>query len=119
VPFFNHRTSSPIDISEEDATILASFLDWKVEMTRNIERKVKWERARKIIKDNDWSIRDLQLMEDESSSMYNRAMKAGISDGFARSFREELRTYKLIYRQQHGAREEDAIQALSSLGGGF
>jgi hypothetical protein len=58
-------------------------------------------------------------MEDEYSLMYNRAIKAGISDGFARSFREEIRTYKLVYRQQRGTREDEAIHALSAMGGGF
>ncbi|KAL2801521.1 hypothetical protein BJX63DRAFT_438765 [Aspergillus granulosus] len=119
VPIFLNRTSSPIDAAEEDADILAAFFVWKLQITRNSDRKAKWERARDIIMENDWSIRDLQLMEDDSSSMYNRAIKAGISDGFARGFREELRVFKLVYRQQRGVQEEEAIQALNSLGGGF
>ncbi|KAJ0412941.1 hypothetical protein BJY00DRAFT_320298 [Aspergillus carlsbadensis] len=110
------RTSSPIDIAEEDANILEAFFNWKLQITRNLERRAKWERARKIINDNDWSIRDLQLIEDDSSSMYSRAIKAGLSDGFARGFRDELRAYKLVHRQRQGSREEEAIQALNSLG---
>jgi hypothetical protein len=55
-------------------------------------------------------------MEDEHSLMYNRAIKAGIFNSFARSFREEIQTYKLVYQQQQGAREE-AIQTLCLIGG--
>jgi hypothetical protein len=47
-------------------------------------------------------------MEDDSS-MYSRAIKAGLSDGFARGFREELWSYKLVHRQRQGSREEEAI----------
>jgi hypothetical protein len=55
-------------------------------------------------------------MEDENSLMYNHAIKAGLSDGFARGFREELRSYKLVHHQRQGSREEEAIQVLNSLG---
>jgi hypothetical protein len=118
VPTYLSRTSSPIDIAEEDANILEVFFNWKLQITRNLEWRAKWERARKIINDNDndWSIRDLQLMEDNSSSMYSRAIRAGLSDGFARGFRDELRAYKLVHRQQQGSREDEAIQVLNSLG---
>ncbi|KAJ0421758.1 hypothetical protein BJY00DRAFT_281696 [Aspergillus carlsbadensis] len=87
----------------------SSPINIKVQMTRNLKHQAKWERARKIIKDNNWLIQDLQLMEDEYSLIYNHVIKAGISDGFARSFREEIWTYK----------EDEAIHALSAMGGGF
>lgn len=113
---FQSRNSSPIDAAEEDAEVLSLFFTWKLHNTRNTSRRIKWEQARDIILDNDWSIRDLKLMEDGQSAMYHRAIKAGISDGFARSFREELQSFKGIYRRQRGEREAEAIQALNSLG---
>jgi hypothetical protein len=109
------RTSSPIDTAEEDANILTSFFIWKLQSTRNVARYVKWEKARDIIMENDWSIRDLQAMEDGTSAMYNRAIQAGISDGFARGFREELHGFKEVYRRQQGVQEAEAIQALNTL----
>lgn len=48
-------------------------------------------------------------MEDGQSVMYHRAIKAGISDGFARSFREELQSFKEVYRRQRGKKEAEAI----------
>jgi hypothetical protein len=112
---FQSRTSSPIDAAEEDAEILILFFAWKLQNTRNPSRKIKWEQARDIILNNDWSIRDLRLMEDGQSAMYHRAIKAGISDGFARSFREELQSFKEVYRRQRGEKEAEAIQVLNLL----
>lgn len=110
------RTSSPINAAEEDTDILALFFTWTLQNTRNNDRKVKWERARDIIMQNDWSIQDLQLMEDGLSAMYNRAIKAGISDGFTRGFREEIRSFKDLYRRQKSENEAEAIRALNLLG---
>ena len=94
---------------KEDIEILILFFVWKLQNTRNPSRKIKWEQARDIILNNDWSIRDLRLMEDGQSAMYHRAIKAGISDGFARSFREELQSFKEVYRRQRGEKEAEAI----------
>jgi hypothetical protein len=96
------RTSSPIDAAEEDADILVAFFIWKLQNTRNPDRRVKWERARDIIMQNDWCVTDLQQMEDGCSAMYVRAMKAGLSDGFARGFKDEIRSFKQYYQQQQG-----------------
>jgi hypothetical protein len=52
-PTYISQTSSPIDIAEEDANILEAFFNWKLRITRNLERRAKWERARKIINDNN------------------------------------------------------------------
>ncbi|KAL4860807.1 hypothetical protein BDV12DRAFT_181089, partial [Aspergillus spectabilis] len=109
------RRSSPIDAAEEDAEILTSFFIWKLQNTRNVQRYAKWERARDIILQNDWSIHDLQAMEDGLSATYHRAIQAGISDGFARGFRNESREFKSIYRRQQGVPEAEAVQALNSL----
>jgi hypothetical protein len=42
-------------------------------------------------------------MEDGKSTIYQRAITAGISDGFARRFSLELRAFKQVYREQKEA----------------
>ncbi|KAK9371105.1 hypothetical protein V1509DRAFT_613602 [Lipomyces kononenkoae] len=110
------RYSSPINEAEDDADILALFFNWKISNTRNDERRIKWQQARDLVLQNDWSIRDLQQMENGMSAMYQRAIQAGISDGFARSFRTQLNLFKSYYRQR---KEKEAAAVLNSLGGGF
>ncbi|KAK9240883.1 hypothetical protein V1525DRAFT_385184 [Lipomyces kononenkoae] len=78
-----HRYSSPINEAEDDADILALFFNWKISNTRNDERRIKWQQARDLVLQNDWSMRDLQQMVNGMSAMYQRAIQAGISDGFA------------------------------------
>lgn len=114
------KSSSPIDANEDDADILAAFFDWKINNTKNPERKAKWEHAKQTVMANDWSIQELQQMEDGSCAMYQRAIKAGISDGFARGFKSELHKFKDYYR--HLKEETKAAMALNQLvqgGGGF
>ncbi|KKA22226.1 hypothetical protein T310_3744 [Rasamsonia emersonii CBS 393.64] len=114
------KSSSPIDANEDDADILAAFFDWKINNTKNPERKAKWEHAKQTVMANDWSIQELQQMEDGSCAMYQRAIKAGISDGFARGFKSELHKFKDYYR--HLKEETKAAMALDQLvqgGGGF
>ena len=48
----------------------------------------------------DWSVDDLKEMEDDKSTMYQRAIAAGISDGFARRFGKDLRAFKRVHREQ-------------------
>jgi hypothetical protein len=79
-------------------------------MTGQIPEVVdKWQRAWRIVDAADWSIADLKEMEDDKSAMYKRAIAAGISDGFARRFGRDLRTFKQVYREQ-----EDAANVLVS-----
>ena len=47
-------------------------------------------------------------MEDGCSAMYNHAIKAGISDGIARGFKDELWSFKHFYRT---LQEQDAMVA--------
>jgi hypothetical protein len=47
-------------------------------------------------------------MEDGKSAMYQRALAAGISDGFARRFASELRAFRRVHRI-----EEEAAQLLA------
>lgn len=68
-----------------------------------------------IVAANDWSIKDMKQMEDGTSAMYKRAIEAGISDGFARGFRGELRRFKQSYR--HTRNERRAAIALGQMGG--
>ena len=86
----SNHTSSLIDASEEDAEILQHFFCWKITNTWSPERQMKWEHTCDIVLANDWYIKDLQVMEDGCSAMYNHAIKAGISDGITRGFKDEL-----------------------------
>jgi hypothetical protein len=56
-------------------------------------------------------------MEDDSSALYRRAIRASISDGFARGFKEEIQTFKIVYHQRRGMQEQEAIQALNLMSG--
>src|SRR5204863_6224210 len=85
--------SSPISTQVEDADILARFFRWKLRMTKNNEQRQKWESAQSLVIEHDWTIAELKQMEDGIGVMYQKAIKAGISDGFARRFRAELHIY--------------------------
>jgi hypothetical protein len=115
-PAPEQRYSSPINIEEEEADILVAFFDWKIANTRNTDRKAKWLHARNVVIKNDWSIIELQQMQDGISAMYQRAIQAGISDGFARGFRAEIHAFKQYYRHH---RDAEAAVVLNGLGGGF
>jgi hypothetical protein len=84
------RTSNPINGNIDDGDVLHQFFEWKILNTRLVERRAKWERARDIILENNLLIKDLQAMEAGKGLMYDRAITAGITDGLARGFKEEL-----------------------------
>jgi hypothetical protein len=48
--------------------------------------------------------------------MYQQAIQAGISNGFARGFRAEIHAFKQYYRHH---RDTEAAVVLNGLGGGF
>ena len=50
-------------------------------------------------------------MENGCGAMYQRAIKAGISDGFARGFRSELHKFKGCYRLKETERTQTAAIA--------
>lgn len=97
-----HLPSSPISRIHDDSEVLNTFFDWKVENERQ-ERKGKWESARRVVKTNDWSVSDLKEIEADKGAMYERAISAGISDGFARRFSSELRAFKVAWRASEEA----------------
>lgn len=115
-PTVRQRYSSPINAEEEDAEILAMFFHWKISMTKNSDRRMKWQHAQEIVSRNDWSIQELQQMEDGVSAMYQRAIKAGISDGFARGFRAEIHLFKGYYQR---LKETEVAATPNGRGGGF
>jgi hypothetical protein len=92
------RTSSLINSNIDDGDLIHQFFEWKIINTRLAERRVKWEHAREVVVENEWSIKDLYEMEDYKSVMYDRAIQAKIPDGLARRFREELQSFKPVYR---------------------
>ncbi|THC89383.1 hypothetical protein EYZ11_011167 [Aspergillus tanneri] len=106
-----NRASSSIDINKDDGDILYQFFEWKIVNTRIAERKAKWERARDIILENDWSIKDLQAMENGVSAIYNRAMKAGISHRLARGFKDKLLSFKVVYKRLKDLKDPDMLAA--------
>jgi hypothetical protein len=110
------RSSSSIDSNEDEYDTLAKFFTWKINSIKNQDRKKKWEDAQSTIFANDWSIRELRQMEDDKTPAYQRAIKAGISDGLARGFKRELRQYRQFVRRVHD--EHAAAMALGALGGG-
>lgn len=109
------KSSSPIDVEDEDAQIIETFFNWEIDNTKHPERRDKWRQAKEIVTDNDWSVKDMKQMEDGTSAMYKRAIDAGISDGFTRGFRAELRRFKKLYRQARN--ESRAAGTLGQMGG--
>lgn len=113
------KSSSPIDPSEEDFDILTRFFSWKINNTRHEERRARWEHAKTVTLSNDWSIDELRQMEDGNSAAYQRAIKAGISDGIARGFKSELHKFKPLDRLSKATEQANyhaAAAALGSLG---
>jgi hypothetical protein len=105
------RKSSPISSELADNQILRRFFNHKM-IGQSPEVTDKWQRVWRIVDTADWSIDDLKEMEDGKSAMYQRAIAAGISDGFARRFGSELRAFKQVYREQ-----EEAANTLRMAGG--
>jgi hypothetical protein len=105
------RKSSPISSELTDNQILRRFFNHKM-IGQSPEVTDKWQRVWRIVDTADWSIDDLKEMEDGKSAMYQRAIAAGISDGFARRFGSELRAFKQVYREQ-----EEAANTLRMAGG--
>ena len=52
-----------------------------------------------IVDTQMWTIKDLKSISDASSILYRTAIQAGIPDGIARSFKEELKIFKPVWRQ--------------------
>ena len=52
-----------------------------------------------IVDTQMWTIKDLKNMLDASLILYRTAIQAGVPDGMARSFKEELKTFKPVWRQ--------------------
>lgn len=109
------RRSSPIDETTDEYELLESFFYWKNVNTPNPRQKEKWNQVKEIVFQNDWTIQDLKDMEDDASPMYQRAIKAGISDGFTRLIQRELQAFKRDVRRQKEAHEEE-LQAIATLG---
>lgn len=113
-PLSGTHRSSPIDETMDEFEVLETFFYWKNLHTPNPHQKEKWDQVREIVFRNDWTIQDLKDMANESHPMYQRAVKAGISDGFTRLLQRELQTFKQDTRHQKQSQEE--LQAVSALG---
>lgn len=92
--------SSPISRDDSIDAIIESFFDWMLSRVTNLERRAKVQSAIQIARDQLWTLDDLKGMEDRDSYIYREAVEAGVPSSLARSFRQELRAYKQIYRQQ-------------------
>jgi hypothetical protein len=71
--------------------------------------------AKQIVTSNDWKVDELKQMVNGCGAMYQRAIKAGISDGFARGFRSELHKFKGCYRLKETERTQTAAIALHQI----
>ena len=91
--------SSPISSEADEEIVLDDFFQWKIERQQRAERKAIWGRVWDTVSDNGWSIADLKAMTDSSGRMYKRAVAAGIPEGIARHFGDELRSYKRYCRE--------------------
>lgn len=93
---------------------MADFWDWKSRRTSREERRQLIARARVIIEDQMWTIDHLKRMNDTSSTLYRRAIDLGLPDGLITGFKEDLRDFKKVYREQYLP-----ARNLAGLGGGF
>jgi len=115
-PSTQPRSSSPIEVNEDDGDTLAGFFDWRLGHIKNEERRERWEHAKNVVLSNDWSIKELKQMDDGVSPVFQRAVKNGISDGIARGFKNDLRKFKGDYRRIKEDTQRAAV-ALNQLGG--
>ncbi|KAK9373862.1 uncharacterized protein V1513DRAFT_432437 [Lipomyces chichibuensis] len=76
----NNAILARFNADEDDADILALSFNWKISNTGNSDRRTEWQPARDVVFRNDWSVREMQQMEDGISAMYQRTVQAGISD---------------------------------------
>ena len=74
--------SSPFGASEEEATILDQFFQWKIGHTTKPELQVRIAEAKAIVGRECWSIDDLKEMADPSSFMYSTGVKSGLPEGW-------------------------------------
>ena len=105
------QKSSLISSELDDNQILHRFFEHKI-IGQVPDVADKWQRAWHIVNGADSNVADLKEMEDGKSAMYQRAIAAGILDGFTRHFGAELRVFKRVHRE-----EEEAAKALRIAGG--
>lgn len=91
--------SSPFGASEEEATILDQFFQWKIGQTTKPELQARIAEAKTIVERECWSIDDLKEMADPSSFMYSTGVKSGLPEGMARSFKMDLRLFKPQWKE--------------------
>jgi hypothetical protein len=86
IPCFSTREDDQI---EED-TIIERYFDWKLrKMNLAVHRNIV-ENAYQTVVAQMWTLEDLRAMDDVKSELYMLAIKQGIPDGLARSFRRDL-----------------------------
>ncbi len=97
-PAITAQRSSPIEESEE-GEILDQFFAWKINKTSRHTLKQKLAEVRIIVDAQVWSTKDLKDMTDSSSAIYRTAIQAGVPDGMARAFKEDLKLFKTVWRE--------------------
>jgi hypothetical protein len=94
---------SPINGEDEDTIVLEAFFNWKIKTARTDALRIGLSRARLLVERELLAITDLRTMENPNSAAYKHAIASGMPEGLIRLFREELRTFKAIYRQEKAA----------------
>ncbi|KIW67147.1 hypothetical protein PV04_06419 [Phialophora macrospora] len=82
-------SSTPNDHIEEDAFI-EQFFNWRLRQTKLPVQRNIVDNAYQTVVAQMWTLEDLRAMDDVNSELYRLAIKQGIPDGLARSFRRDL-----------------------------
>lgn len=93
------RSSSPIDVSDEEYKVVEEFFEWKKTQTHKATWKDKIAEVQRIADTNMWTVKHLKVIEDPLSQMYRIAIQMGVSDTLARGFRKDLKDFKSQWRQ--------------------
>jgi hypothetical protein len=66
-----------------------------------------------------WTISQLKLMSDTSSTIFCLAISKGIPSGLAAGFREDFRRFKRIYQDQYAPARQLGQLRGDDISGGF
>lgn len=100
VPIVQQR-SSPIGERSEEDDILDAFWQWKKESTSRQARKLQYCQVQSIVEKEMWSIDNLKSIADISSTVYKRAIDAGLPNGLIRCLKGDLREFKNLWREKY------------------
>jgi len=97
------RSSSPVTGPHRMETAMIAFFEWKLTQTVSEVRRLAVISAQNVAYEKWWSFDDLKAMSNPQNDMYRRAIDSNIADGLARGFRNDIKLWKPIYKQQQRA----------------